>query len=52
MGKLQGKIALMTGGSTGIGLVALCAKAYSSDGVRQPEFGYRNAIHRVEVKVV
>jgi Mo-co oxidoreductase dimerisation domain len=34
------------------GVVVLCSKAYSHDGARQPEFGYRNAIHRTEVKVV
>ena len=36
----------------GPGRIALCSKAYSSDGVSQPEFGYRNAIHRIDVKVV
>jgi hypothetical protein len=34
------------------GMVMLCSKAYSRDGARQPEFGRRNAIHRIEVKVI
>ena len=34
------------------GAVVLCSKAYGHDGARQPEFGWRNAIHRIEVKVV
>jgi hypothetical protein len=34
------------------GAVVLCAKAYSRDGATQPEFGRRNAIHRIEVKVI
>jgi DMSO/TMAO reductase YedYZ molybdopterin-dependent catalytic subunit len=34
------------------GLVVLCSNACSHDGTRQPEFGRRNAIHRIEVKVV
>ena len=34
------------------GAVVLCSKAYAHDGARQPEFGWRNAIHRIEVKVV
>ena len=34
------------------GPVVLCSKAYGHDGARQPEFGWRNAIHRIEVKVV
>jgi sulfane dehydrogenase subunit SoxC len=34
------------------GVAVLCSRAYSDDGTRQPEFGRRNAIHRVEVKVV
>jgi hypothetical protein len=38
--------------ATDPGAVVLCSKAYSHDGARQPEFGRRNAIHRIEVKVV
>ena len=38
--------------ATNPGVVVLCSKAYSRDGARQPEFGRRNAIHRIEVKVV
>jgi DMSO/TMAO reductase YedYZ molybdopterin-dependent catalytic subunit len=34
------------------GMVMLYSKAYSREGARQPEFGRRNAIHRIEVKVV
>jgi len=34
------------------GAVVLCSNAYSHDGAKQPEFGRRNAIHRVEVRVV
>jgi DMSO/TMAO reductase YedYZ molybdopterin-dependent catalytic subunit len=34
------------------GAVVLCSKAYAHDGARQPEFGRRNAIHRIQVKVV
>jgi DMSO/TMAO reductase YedYZ molybdopterin-dependent catalytic subunit len=34
------------------GAVVLCSKAYSRDGVTQPEFGRRNAIYRIEVKVI
>ena len=34
------------------GAALLCSKAYSHDGAGQPEFGRRNAIHRVEVTVV
>jgi sulfane dehydrogenase subunit SoxC len=34
------------------GVVVLCSNAYSRDGARQPEFGHRNAIHRIEVEVV
>jgi hypothetical protein len=34
------------------GAVLLCSKAYAHGGVQQPEFGRRNAIHRVEVTVV
>jgi hypothetical protein len=33
------------------GAVVLCSKAYAPDGARQPEFGRRNAIHRIEVHV-
>jgi sulfane dehydrogenase subunit SoxC len=38
--------------ATDLGAVVLCSRAYSHDGVTQPEFGRRNAIHRIEVKVV
>jgi Mo-co oxidoreductase dimerisation domain len=38
--------------ATDPGAVVLCSKAYSHDGARQPEFGRRNAIHRIEVKVI
>jgi hypothetical protein len=38
--------------ATGPGAIVLCSSAYSSDGARQPEFGRRNAIHRIKVKVV
>jgi hypothetical protein len=34
------------------GAVVLCAKAYAHDGASQPEYGCRNAIHRIEVLVV
>jgi DMSO/TMAO reductase YedYZ molybdopterin-dependent catalytic subunit len=34
------------------GAVVLCSKAYSHDGATQPELGRRNAIHRIQVKVV
>lgn len=34
------------------GAVVLCSRACSHDGAGQPEFGRRNAIHRIEVKVV
>jgi len=36
----------------GPGAVVLCAKAYAHDGASQPEYGCRNAIHRIEVLVV
>ena len=35
-----------------LGAIQLCSKAYSHDDEGQPEFGRRNAIHRVEVTVV
>jgi hypothetical protein len=38
--------------ATDPGAVVLCSRAYSHDGATQPEFGRRNAIHRIEVKVV
>jgi DMSO/TMAO reductase YedYZ molybdopterin-dependent catalytic subunit len=38
--------------ATDPGAVVLCSKAYAHDGARQPEFGWRNAIYRIEVKVV
>jgi DMSO/TMAO reductase YedYZ molybdopterin-dependent catalytic subunit len=38
--------------ATDPGAVVLCSQAYSRDGAGQPEFGRRNAIHRIEVKVV
>jgi sulfane dehydrogenase subunit SoxC len=38
--------------ATDLGAVVLCSRAYSHDGLTQPEFGRRNAIHRIEVKVV
>jgi sulfane dehydrogenase subunit SoxC len=38
--------------ATDPGAVVLCSKAYAHDGARQPEFGRRNAIHRIEVKVI
>ena len=34
------------------GVVMLCSRAYSHDGATQPEFGRRNAIHKIEVEVV
>ena len=34
------------------GVVVRCSSAYSHDGATQPEVGRRNAIHRIEVKVV
>ena len=34
------------------GTVVLFSRAYAHDGAGQPEFGRRNAIHRIEVKVV
>lgn len=36
---------------TETGPVVLCSLASSDDGAKQPDFGRRNAIHRVEVKV-
>jgi hypothetical protein len=33
-------------------VAVLSSKAYAHDGARQPEVGRRNAIHRIEVKVV
>ena len=38
--------------ATGPGEVVLCSRAHAVGGATQPEFGCRNAIHRVEVKVV
>ena len=38
--------------ATDLGAVVLCSRAYSHDGATQPEFGRRNAIHRIEVRVV
>ena len=38
--------------ATDPGVAVLCSNAYSHDGARQPEVGRRNAIHRIEVKVV
>jgi sulfane dehydrogenase subunit SoxC len=38
--------------ATGPGAVELCSRAHSNDGSRQPESGYRNALHWVEVKVL
>jgi hypothetical protein len=38
--------------ATDPGVVVLCSKAYSHEGARQPEVGRRNAIHRIEVKVI
>jgi sulfane dehydrogenase subunit SoxC len=43
---------VLSWGATAPGVVVLCSKAYSHDGAKQPEFGRRNAIHRIEVKVV
>jgi DMSO/TMAO reductase YedYZ molybdopterin-dependent catalytic subunit len=34
------------------GAVMLCCRGHSQDGARQPELGRRNAIHRIDVKVV
>jgi Mo-co oxidoreductase dimerisation domain len=38
--------------TTNPGAVVLCSNAHSRDGARQPEFGRRNAIHRIEMTVV
>jgi DMSO/TMAO reductase YedYZ molybdopterin-dependent catalytic subunit len=38
--------------ATDPGAVVLCSEAYAHDGAGQPEFGRRNAIHRIEVKVI
>jgi sulfane dehydrogenase subunit SoxC len=38
--------------ATGPGAVVLCARAHAHGGATQPAFGRRNAIHRIEVKVV
>src|SRR5262245_50367210 len=38
--------------ATGPGAAVLCSRAHALGGATQPEFGRRNAIHRIEVKVV
>jgi DMSO/TMAO reductase YedYZ molybdopterin-dependent catalytic subunit len=37
--------------ATAPGAAVLCSRVHSYDGATQPEFGRRNAIHRIEVKV-